>query len=214
MTVLIFGFEPFLEFDENPSDLVVRSLQGRTMAGHNVVVRTLPVDYSTIEGQILSGIEAARPALVIGFGLAAGRDKVTPEKVAVNYVNSKTKDNSGQSLEGAPIAAGQPDAIFSNLPVEALVSELNKKEIPASLSLSAGAYLCNYAMYVSLREAKRLGFGSGFIHLPCHAEWVARSGKQLPSLPLDTLLRAAEVSVSYLLRAAVSGRPAPTTTLA
>jgi len=214
MTVLLFGFDPFLEFDENPSDLVVRRLHGRTIGGHAVVGRTLPVDYSIIEGQVISEIEAARPALVIGFGLAAGRDKVTPEKVALNYVNSKTKDNSDRSLEGVPIAAGQPDALFTNLPVEALVGELNREAIPASLSLSAGAYLCNYAMYVSMREAKTNGFRSGFIHIPCHAEWVARTGRQFPSLPLETILRAAEISVSFLVRTTVSDQPAPTAALA
>ncbi len=209
MTVLILGFDPFLEFDENPSDLIVKRLHGRTIAGHTAVGRTLSVDYATVERQILSEIEAAKPDLVLGFGLAAGRDKVTPEKVALNYVNSKTKDNSGRSLEGVPIAAGQPDAFFTDLPVETLVSELNRETIPASLSLSAGAYLCNYTMYISMREAKRSGFRSGFIHIPCHAEWVAKSGKQFPSMPLETILRAAEISVSYLVRAVVSGGPAP-----
>jgi pyroglutamyl-peptidase len=208
MTVLLFGFDPFLEFDENPSDLVVKRLHGRTLAGQAVVGRTLPVDYSAIEGQILSAIEAARPALLVGFGLAAGREKVSPEKVAVNYISSKMKDNSGRILEGVPIAAGQPDAFFSNLPVEGLVRELNGQMIPASLSLSAAGYICNYTMYVSLREAKRSGFRAGFIHLPCHAEWVARTGKQFPSLPLETILRAAEVSVSYFVRTVVSGQAA------
>jgi pyroglutamyl-peptidase len=199
MTVVLFGFGPFLEFDENPSDLVVKRLHGRTIAGHAVVGRTLPVDY-TIEGQILSEIEAARPVLVVGFGLAAGRNKVNPEKVAVNYIYSKAKSNSGRKLEGVPIAVGQPDALFANIPVEALVSELNRQAIPASLSLSAGTQECNYSMYVTLREAKRSGFRSGFIHVPCHAEWVAKSGGQFPSLPLETILRAAECSVSYLLQ--------------
>jgi pyroglutamyl-peptidase len=200
MTVLLLGFEPFLEFDENPTDLVVRRLHGTTSAGHSLVGVTLPVDYSKIGGGVRAGIEKTSPTLVLGFGLAAGRDKITPEKVALNYVNSKMKDNSGKSLEGVPIATDQPDALFTTIDVEGLVRELNKESIPASLSLSAGAYLCNYAMYVSLLEAKKSGFAAGFIHVPCHAEWVARSGKQQPSLPIDTLMRAAELSVAYILR--------------
>ena len=201
MTVLLMGFEPFGEFNENPSGLVVRQLNGKKVAGHSLVGLTLPVDYSAIESRIITATRETSPTLVLGFGLAAGRDKITPEKVALNYVNSKTKDNSGRILEGVPIAADQPEAIFTNIPVEALVTELNKESIPASLSLSAGAYLCNYAMYVALREAKSSGFRAGFIHVPCHAEWIAKSGKQLPSLPLATILKAAECSVSYLLGA-------------
>lgn len=197
---MLFGFEPFLEYDENPSGIVVRGLHGRTVAGHDVVGEILPVDYSLIKPRILSSIEAARPSLVITFGLAAGRDKITPEKVALNYVNSKSKDNSGSSLEGVAVEEGQPDALFATIPVEALVAELNRKAIPASLSLSAGAYLCNFAMYVSLLEARRSGFRSGLIHVPCHAEWIAKTGKQLPSLPLDTIAMAAEESVAFLVK--------------
>ena len=199
MAVLLLGFEPFLEFDENPTALIVTRLHGSRIEGHSVVGVTLPVDYSRIQGRVAESVESAKPSLILGFGLSAGRDKITPEKVALNYINSKTKDNSGKTLEGVPISAGQPDAIFTNIPVEGLVSELNRESIPAALSLSAGGYLCNLAMYVSLLEAKRVGARAGFIHVPCHAEWVARSGKQFPSLPIDTIRRAAEISVSYVL---------------
>ncbi|HYB75679.1 MAG TPA: hypothetical protein VEC08_01845, partial [Nitrososphaerales archaeon] len=170
----------------------------RKIAGHDVVGQILPVDYSLVKPKILSSIYAAKPSLVITFGLAAGRDKITPEKVAVNYVSSKSIDNSGRRLEGVAVEEGQPDALFANIPVEALVAELNRKAIPASLSLSAGAYLCNFVMYVNLLEARRLGFRSGLIHVPCHAEWIAKTGKRLPSLPLETIANAAETSVSFL----------------
>ncbi len=200
MTVLVFGFEPFREFDENPSGLIAERLDGRNASGQEVVGRTLPVDYSAVEGEVLSAIRATMPSLILGFGLAAGRDKVTPEKVAINYVGSKMKDNSGRVLEGARISAGQPDAFFTDLPVEKLVNELNRESIPASLSLSAGGHLCNFAMFVCLREARKSGFGAGFVHLPCHAEWVASRGKQFPSLPFDTLVHAAELSVEFLQR--------------
>jgi pyroglutamyl-peptidase len=200
MTVLLFGFEPFLEFDENPTDLIVRGLDGKKIAGERVVSRTLPVDYAKIERRIFAGIEETKPKLVLGFGLAAGRDKVTPEKVGLNYVNSTSKDNRGRKLQGVPISPRGPDAILSDLPVEKLVKELGAKGIPSALSLSAGSYLCNYAMYVCLREGRRSGFRAGFIHVPCHSEWVAKSGKQYPSLPMQTLSAAAITSVSFYVR--------------
>jgi pyroglutamyl-peptidase len=208
VTVLLFGFEPFLDFDENPSDLVVKRLDGRTVEGEQVVGRTLPVDYAAIQGRVLSELEAAKPSLVVSFGLSAGRDKVTLEKVAINYVNSKMKDNAGKIVEGVQISPGQPDARFASIPVEGLVAELGRQGIPAALSLSAGAYLCNYTMYVCLREAQKSGFRTGLIHVPCHSEWVARTGRPLASLPLQTIVRAAECTVSYLLReAAAKGQP-------
>jgi pyroglutamyl-peptidase len=200
LAVLVLGFDPFLGFDENPSDLVARRLDGETIAGHRITGKTLSVSYSKIERQILSAIDSAKPDLVIGFGLAAGRDKITPEKVAINYINSKKKDNSGRRLDGVVIDRGQPDGLFSSLPVEGLVDALNRHGIPSSLSLSAGAYLCNNTMFLTLREATKRGFVGGFIHVPCHAEWVARKGSQFPSLPIATIEAAARLSVSYCLR--------------
>ncbi|MER3601333.1 MAG: hypothetical protein C4339_01275 [Nitrososphaerota archaeon] len=41
MAALILGFEPFQEYDENPSQLVAERLGGRSMAGERVVGRVL-----------------------------------------------------------------------------------------------------------------------------------------------------------------------------
>jgi pyroglutamyl-peptidase len=202
LTVLIFGFEPFHEFDENPSELIARRLDGREIEGHRVVGRVLPVSYEQVGRAIIEAIEEAPPALALGFGLAPGRAKITPEKVALNYRYSTLPDNSGQAFNGAPIEPGEADGLFSNLPVEALVEALNARGIPASLSLSAEAYLCNNAMFVIVREARRRGFLGGFIHVPCHQEWVARTKKNYACLPLAALLEAAEFSVSFCLRQA------------
>jgi len=200
LPVLVFGFDPFLEFDENPTDLVARDLDGKTIGGQRVTAKTLPVSYSRIEREIVSAINSTRPNLVLGFGLAAGRETITPEKIAVNYINSKAKDNSGKKLEAVPIDRTQPDGLFTNLPVEGLVKGLNRTGIPASLSLSAGAYICNNTMFVTLRESRKRGFGAGFIHVPIHAEWVGKKERGSPSLPLATIERAAVFSVEYCLR--------------
>ncbi len=67
------------------------------------------------------------------------------------------------------------------------------------LSLSAGAYLCNNTMFLTMREAKQRGFSGGFIHIPCHAEWVAKKDKRFPSLPLDAIKSTAEFAIDYYL---------------
>jgi pyroglutamyl-peptidase len=200
MAVLVFGFEPFLEFDENPTQLVVRCLDSKTIKGERVTGVVLPVDYERAERSIMRAIDRVKPRLVIGFGLAAGREKITPEKVALNYRSAQQADNAGRRMAGSPIDRSGPDGIFTNLPVEGLVASLNEHGIPASLSLSAGAYVCNTAMYVLVREARSRGFAGGFVHVPAHAEWVAKKKRQMPSLPLETLQRGAEHCVAYCLR--------------
>lgn len=209
MTVLVFGFEPFLRFDENPSQLIARSLDGKEVEGAKVVGMSLPVDYDRIEGTIEHAIESVGPELVIGLGLAPRRDSITPEKIAANYRFSEDPDNAGRKIGGARIDDSQPDGLFTNIPVEGLVAHLRSLGLPAALSLSAGGYLCNNAMFVIVREAKRGGFAGGFVHIPCHSEWVAKRGKPFPSLPLATMVHAAEHCVAYTLRygARSKGRP-------
>ena len=210
MSILVFGFEPFLEFDENPTQLLAQRLDARTFKGERVTGVVLPVDYERAERGITRAIDRVKPELAIGFGLAAGREKIMPEKIAVNYRFAERADKAGRKMAGSPIDASGPDGLFTNLPVEGLVSSLNKHGIPASLSLSAGSYVCNTAMFVIVREARSRGFAGGLVHVPCHSEWIAKKKKQMPSLPLETLQRGAEHCIAYCLRhRALGGRVLP-----
>jgi pyroglutamyl-peptidase len=200
MSILVFGFEPFLEFDENPTQLLVERLDARTFKGERVTGVVLPVHFERAERSIMRAIDRVKPELAIAFGLATGRQKITPEKIAVNYRSAERVDKAGRKMAGSPIDASRPDGLFTNLPVEELVASLNRHGIPASLSLSAGSYVCNTAMFVIVREARSRGFAGGFVHVPCHSEWVARKKKQMPSLPLETIQRGAEHCIAYYLR--------------
>jgi len=200
MSILVFGFEPFLEYDENPTRLLVDSLDSRTFQGERVTGVVLSVDYERAGRSIAKAVEKEKPELAIGFGLAAGRKKITPEKIAVNYRFAEKADKAGRRMAGSPIDPLGPDGLFTNLPVEGLVASLNAQGVPASLSLSAGSYVCNNAMYVIVREAKARGFAGGFVHVPCHSEWIAKKKKQMPSLPLETLNMGAEHCITFCLK--------------
>jgi pyroglutamyl-peptidase len=199
LSVVLFGYEPFLEYKENPSGIIAQSLNGRELAGHRVKGITLPVEYARLEELIVAVLNRERPVLALGLGLAPRRNVVTPEKIAVNYKHATEPDNTGKIVLGEKIDPTQPDGLFANLPVEDLVEELNRQGVPSSLSLSAGAYLCNNAMFLIVREALKGGFSGGFIHIPCHAEYVAKEKKDLPSLPLSNIEKGIEISVKYFL---------------
>jgi len=70
------GSDPFLEFDENPFDLVALRLNGMMIARHRITGKTISVNNSTIEKEILSSIDSTRPDSVLGFSLAAGLTSV------------------------------------------------------------------------------------------------------------------------------------------
>ena len=84
-----------------------------------------------------------------------------------------------------------PDGLFSRFHVEELVKVLNSIGIPAEISLSAGAYLCNYVMFIILMESKKLGIPGGFVHVPNDEQLSAMMyPKTYPSISIDTIKRA------------------------
>ena len=96
--LLLTGFEPFLQFKINPTDEIVKSLNGKTIGDYEIIGVTLPVDYEKSEQQILHTIEQVNPDAVVSLGLAAGRFKITPERIAIN-VKDGAADNKGVTLQ-------------------------------------------------------------------------------------------------------------------
>ncbi|WP_338598436.1 pyroglutamyl-peptidase I [Sulfolobus tengchongensis] len=199
MTVILFGFEPFREYIENPSQLVVQSLNNIEINNEPVRGIVLPVEYDKVEEIIITSIRKYKPILILGLGLAPGRAKLTPEKIAINYKYSKEPDNAGKKSNGEKIDNNGQDGIFTNIPVEELVDFLNSRSIPTELSLSAGSYLCNMAMYIIVREAKKSGALGGFIHLPCHERLASILSKPLPSMNLETMNRGIRLAIEFVL---------------
>ncbi len=189
--VLVTGFQPFLEFKSNPSQVVAESLNGLISGQVSFTGAVLPVSYSEIEAALVNNIRETDPDLIIGTGLAAGRAKISLEKIAVNYKYSNSPDNDGQKASGEKIDQNMPDGIFSLLDVESLNNRLNEMNIPSQISLTAGAYICNYAMFVILREARRAGKVGGFVHLPADTTLAsAMKDKNYPSLSLGCMKEA------------------------
>jgi len=181
--LLLTGFEPFGGDQVNPSWEVAKSLDGADIGGYPVVSRMLPVQWGTVKDNIEAMIEEVRPLVVLSLGLAAGRPEISVEKVAVNYT-SKSKDNAGVTPVDRWIVEGGADAYFATIPAEQVVDDINKKGIPARLSLSAGAYLCNYAFYCASWYVRDRGLKTqvGFIHVPATPEMVAGKPKGGPSM--------------------------------
>lgn len=200
--VLIFGFEPFLKFRENPSEKVAKTLNSKFIGGRKVIGRVLPVDYDRVEKRIVSEIERHRPAVVIGTGLAAGRPVLSIEKIALNYEYSEEPDNKGRKARGTPIDPASPDGMFSNIGPERLAAKLNKMGIPATVSLSAGAYLCNFAMFIIVRESVKRGFKGGFVHLPLDEQMATKEEhRHSPFMSLDSMVSGISAIASDLLKA-------------
>ena len=190
--VLLTGFEPFGNATSNPSGEIVKQI-----SGDNIVTAILPVAYTQSAEQLLSLIEQHAPDVVICLGQAEGRTAITPERVAINLDDARLADNEGVLRNDVKILEDGPDAYFSTLPVNELVAAIKAQGIPAAVSLSAGAFLCNHVFYVAQNKFAGSSIRSGFVHVPL-MDSQASEFPGLPTMPLDQMVRAVRAMIEVV----------------
>lgn len=198
--ILLTGYEPFAEFETNPSGQVARELDGETVAGHEVVGEVLPVEFDSAGEAVVSLVEEYDPDAAVSTGLAGGRSAVAVERVGINVNDAVgTPDNADADPENKPISDDGPDAHFATLPVTEVVEACLDRGVPARLSNTAGTHCCNHVLYATRDHLEREGqdVPSGFVHLPLtpeeairQAEHPARGGGVEPSMPLSMQVEA------------------------
>lgn len=168
--VLLSGFEAFAGDLRNPSQDACALLDGSIIAAHRIVSIDLPVTFSGAWRRLEAGIRHHDPALVLATGLWASRSDLSIERIALNFVDARIPDNRGQQPRERPIIAGAQLAYPSRLPVGAVVNALKNAHIPATASLSAGAFVCNFLYYRLAHALQSSRRRYGFVHVPAAAE--------------------------------------------
>lgn len=196
--LLLTGFEPFLNFPINPTQKIADELHGMEIGGYKIHSEILPVDFSISGNLVISHIEKLQPDAVLSLGLSGGRFKVTPERIAIN-VNDGAKDNSGHAPVDEPIVEGGADGYFTNMPIRKMVEAMKGQGLPAEISNTAGAYLCNHVMYRELHfvNEQRPDMLAGFIHIPASHELAVEHGR-VPSWSHEDLKRAIVTCIEVL----------------
>ncbi|HZR95315.1 MAG TPA: pyroglutamyl-peptidase I [Gaiellaceae bacterium] len=191
--VLVTGFEPFGGSDVNPSQRLVEALDGVEKA-------LLPVSYARAAEELRRAVRETQPDVVVCFGQADGRSGISIERFAHNLDEATTTDNDDAPGSGAPIDPDGPAAYASTLPVDELVEALRADGIPAQPSRDAGGFLCNHVFYALMRalERERPTAVGGFVHVPLLPEQALE--QDAPSMPLETLVRAARIVVAAAAR--------------
>jgi pyroglutamyl-peptidase len=200
--VLLTGFEPFAGEKVNPSELVARSFEGRSIAGRPLAVRVFPVETHSAGERLRAAVGEASPDIVICLGQAGGRNAVAIERVAVNVLDFKQPDNAGVVRRNDPIVPGGPDARLSPLPFGEILTAWGANGIPGYVSNSAGTYLCNQVLYEALGIAESLTppVVAGFVHLPYLPEQAAALGAEsTPSMALDLMKRSIEILIETVV---------------
>ena len=198
-TVLLTGFEPFDGDDTNPSQAVVRALDGRMLAGHRIVGRELPVVFGQSLQALRRAIRQTRPALVVCLGQAGGRAGLSLERIAINVDDARIPDNAGAQPVDTPVVGGGPAAYFTGLPVKAMRMALDAARIPASVSQTAGTFVCNHVFYGLMHALRRRkGVRGGFIHVPWSEEQAARHPGE-PGMPVAAMAEGVRIALEAAL---------------
>jgi pyroglutamyl-peptidase len=133
-------------------------------------------------------------------GQAGGRPDLTVERVALNLDDARIPDNAGRRPLDEPGVAGAATAYFASLPVKACVAAVRAAGVPASVSQTAGTFVCNHVFHglAHLIATERPGLRGGFVHIPYAPDQVTGGGA--PSLSV----REVATGLGALITAAIS----------
>lgn len=192
--LLITGFDPFGGETVNPSWEAVRLLPER-IGEYDLTKLQIPTEFSRASEAVLMAAEALQPDAILCVGQAGGRAGITPEVVGINLREARIPDNGGAQPVNEPVVKNGPVAYFATLPVREMVKALSDRGIPASLSYSAGAFVCNDVLYSVLHRYSGTRTMAGFVHVPFLPEQ-AREG--VASMALETIAEALEIAIEQM----------------
>ncbi|MDI9217330.1 pyroglutamyl-peptidase I [Clostridium tertium] len=199
MKILITGFDPFGGENINPALEAVKKLPD-TILDNEIIKLEIPTVFRKSLETIEENIIKHNPDVVISVGQAGGRFGVTPERVAINIDDARIKDNEGNQPIDISIFEDGEAAYFSNLPIKAMVKEMMDNEIPASVSNTAGTFVCNHVMYgiLYLIDKKYPNIRGGFIHVPYIPSQVTTK-PNMPSMSIEDISKGLEFSIKAII---------------
>ena len=198
MKVLITGFDPFGGESINPAWEAVKAMKDN-IDGIEVIKLQIPTVFKKSAEKLFAGIEEYKPDAVICIGQAGGRYDMSVERVAINMDDGRIPDNEGYQPIDTPVYEDGENAYFATLPIKGIVEEIKLAKIPASVSNTAGTYVCNHIMYSLLYYISKnnLDIKGGFIHVPYITEQVVDK-KNMPYMEVATITKALECAVQAL----------------
>jgi len=169
-TILLTGFGAFPGVAANATAELVPALANAARTrfpDFGIIDEILPVEWARAPELLQQLLARTSPHLALHFGVTRHASGFQIERVGRN-ISEPRLDAAGAIPDLARLIADGPETLASTFPVERIIARLESSGIPCARSDSAGAYLCNAALYHSLniaqtRDATTL---TGFIHLP------------------------------------------------
>lgn len=199
MKILVSGFDPFGGEKINPAIESVKLLPD-SIKGNEIIKIEIPTVIGKSVDKLKEKIKEVKPDVVISVGQAGGREDITVERVAINVDDCRIKDNEGNQPIDEKIAEDGPDAYLLTLPIKAMVENIKSANIPASVSNTAGTFICNHVAYgmAHVRANEYPNMRTGFIHIPFLPEQVLDK-PHTASMNLDTIAKALEKAIEAVI---------------
>lgn len=199
MKILVTGFDPFGGEKVNPSLEAVKSLPSVIHGAEIRWVEIPTVFYKSAE-VLEEEIVRYQPDVVLCIGQAGGRASLTPERIAINQDDARIPDNQGNQPIDTPICLDGQAAYFSTLPIKAMVQAIKEDGLPATVSNTAGTFVCNHLMYQALylADKKFPNVRAGFMHIPYMTEQVVNK-PNTASMNLVDIVKGIEAAIGAIV---------------
>ena len=212
MKLLLTAFDPFGGSAINPA-LEAVGLVADRIGDVEIVKLVVPTVFGKSVDVVTAKMEAEKPDAVLCIGQAGGRHDLTPERVAINLDDARIPDNEGNQPIDRTICRDGAAAYFSNLPIKAMAAKIREAGLPASVSNTAGTFVCNHLMYGVLHHmAKHYpDMRGGFMHVPFVPSQTVNRPAPTPSMSEQDIARGIEAAIAAIAEnksdiAAVEGK--------
>ena len=190
--LLITGFAPFGGEEINPSWKAVARLPEK-INEYSLIKLRLPVTFGKAAELVIKAAEEIAADVILCIGQAGGRNAITPELVGIKLRHATIPDDKDYQPKDEPIMVGGATAYFSTLPVRSMVEAMRAADIPAQVSYSAGAYVCNDVLYTVLAHFQDSELKAGFIHVPYSDD----QNKQ-PSMNINLIVKGLTIAIETI----------------
>lgn len=199
MKILLTAFDPFGGEPVNPAQEAVEAVRDN-IAGAQIVKQIVPTVFGKSIETVHEAMKRENPDVTLCIGQAGGRIGLTPERVAINLNDARIPDNEGNQPLDTPIFKDGKNAYFTKLPAKAMVENIIKAGIPASVSYTAGTYVCNHLMYGVLYyiDKEFPNMRGGFMHVPFLHDQVLDK-KNMPSLSKADIVKGIEAAIEAIV---------------
>jgi pyroglutamyl-peptidase len=159
--ILVTGFEAFAGNQMNPTQDLINSIEH----SDSLQALVLPVSFEKSWPTLEHRIAKMRPDWVISFGVAAKRQSIDLERVALNFMDASVVDNEGKLIEESVIHPDLPACFINDLPLNEWRRKLST-HYPVNVSLTAGSFVCNHLYFQLLTHRQKYDYRTLFIHIP------------------------------------------------